>query len=190
MRYEAAALRNCGRIPRLSGSNIRARYVYNGHIARQPSVGDHFNAVNSFDSESPSTYEVVIEGVYKVFHAILIVPSCVLSVPMRGSFQPVDPTLPEVSGCGKALASGLEPRRDVGRRRGLRDAGSNLSSVQKIADSNWDGRYRMFWLPQQSGGNSTTRFLTVNVFNFSGGSHTGGLALDLVSGDRLVKAAN
>ena len=97
MRYEAAALRNCGRIPRLSGSNIRARYVYNGHIARQPSVGDHFNAVNSFDSESPSTYEVVIEGVYKVFHAILIVPSCVLSVPMRGSFQPVDPTLPEVS---------------------------------------------------------------------------------------------
>jgi hypothetical protein len=68
--------------------------------------------------------------------------------------------------------------------------GSNLSSVQKIADSNWDGRYRMFWLPQQSGGNSTTRFLTVNVFNFSGGSHTGGLALDLVSSDRLVKAAN
>jgi hypothetical protein len=68
--------------------------------------------------------------------------------------------------------------------------GTSLSRVQKIADSNWDGRYRMFWLPQQSGGDSTTRFLTVNAFNFSGGSHMEGLVLDLISGDRLVKAAN
>ncbi len=65
----------------------------------------------------------------------------------------------------------------------LQDVGNYL----KIQDASWDGRYRMFCLPEPPDFANGARFLDVGAFNFSGGSHgfSEGLVLDLISEDRL-----
>lgn len=58
----------------------------------------------------------------------------------------------------------------------------------KIADANWDGRYRMFVLPAPADYAADARFLGVSAFNFKAGVEVETLVLDLIAGDRLYRS--
>ncbi len=55
----------------------------------------------------------------------------------------------------------------------------------KIANANWDGRYRMFVFPAPSDYAADAKFLGVSAYNFKGGEETEGVGLELIAGDRL-----
>ena len=57
----------------------------------------------------------------------------------------------------------------------------------KIADANWDGRYRMFVLPAPLDYAADAKFLGVSAFNFKDGVEIE-LALELISGERLYRS--
>lgn len=60
----------------------------------------------------------------------------------------------------------------------------------KIADANWDGRYRIFAIPQPPGYAEGALFFHASAHNFKAGSHVGGpyngLLLEELGGERLL----
>lgn len=64
----------------------------------------------------------------------------------------------------------------------------NPGNYSKIPDANWDDRYRMFCLPQNSDVEERADFLYAGVYNFKDGEHgPAGLVLQLVSGNKLYR---
>jgi hypothetical protein len=74
------------------------------------------------------------------------------------------------------------------RRAGLHIPNEAPGKYLKIADANWDGRYRMFCLPEPQDIAEEAQFFNVSAYNFKDGVYSQrGLVLDLVSGDRLYR---
>jgi len=74
------------------------------------------------------------------------------------------------------------------RRAGLHIPNEAPGKYLKIADANWDGRYRMFCLPEPRDIAEGAQFFNVSAYNFKDGEYSqGGLVLDLISGDRLYR---
>lgn len=57
----------------------------------------------------------------------------------------------------------------------------------KISDANWDGCFRLFFLPQPADFEVDAKFFNVSAHNFIDGSHNDGLVLSRISSDRLVR---
>jgi hypothetical protein len=191
----------------LSGSDpmqrmrdLRQQYAY--HFNRlsagdQKSIIDRLLSSKHVDSvfRPSSSSESISQGIFRPVVAVF-------DAGARGGNSPAQPERPPIVFVIARLSENWKmrlPSRLQGPRNSLLFVKKNAAGAPpahyyleaptnyvKIADANWDGRYRMFCLPAPADFLRDAKFIYAGAYNFKDGEHgPRGLVLDLISGNQL-----